>query len=223
MTAELNLEFAVNPAVRCACLLLLDTSGSMAGQRIESLNGALRTLVEELRQDRFTCRHSDIGIMTFDSEVQMVQDFCTADKFEAPTLTAQGQTYLGTAVVAALDRLAARKQLYKTDGIPYYRPWLFILTDGESQGEPPGATEEAAERLARDQADKRVKVMPIGVAGANLEVLGRLTRPVVPKRLDETKFTECLQWLKNSLEARSKSQNPVEQVRLPSPEDWETA
>jgi uncharacterized protein YegL len=217
MTAELKVEFATTPDPRCACLLLLDTSGSMAGERIAELNRGLRTLVEELREDKFTLRRSDIAIMTFDSEVKLVQDFSTADKFEAPALTAQGQTFLGTAVREALDRLAARKQVYKTNCIPYFRPWLFILTDGESQGEPQGAAEEAAERLARAQAENRVKVFPIGVAGANLETLGWLTRPAVPKRLDETKFKECFVWLKNSLEARSKSQNPAEQANLPDP------
>jgi uncharacterized protein YegL len=217
MTEELKVEFATNANTRCACMLLLDTSGSMAGGRIAELNRGVRTLVEELRKDTATLRSADIAIMTFDSEVKLVQDFSTADKFEAPTLTAQGQTFLGTAIREALDRLLARKQAYKDNGITYFRPWLFILTDGESQGEPPGAAEDAAERLARGQAENRVKVFPIGVAGANLEALYRLTRPAVPLRLDETKFKECFVWLKNSLGSRSKAQNPVEQADLPDP------
>src|SRR5262245_597316 len=31
-------EFAVNPEPRCACVLLLDTSGSMQGEKIAALN-----------------------------------------------------------------------------------------------------------------------------------------------------------------------------------------
>ncbi|WP_206514438.1 hypothetical protein [Xanthomonas euvesicatoria] len=34
-------DFAENPENRCPCLLLLDTSGSMAGKPIEQLNAGL--------------------------------------------------------------------------------------------------------------------------------------------------------------------------------------
>ena len=36
-------EFADNPEPRCACILLLDTSGSMSGQPINELNLVLGT------------------------------------------------------------------------------------------------------------------------------------------------------------------------------------
>jgi uncharacterized protein with von Willebrand factor type A (vWA) domain len=36
-------EFVDNPEPRCPCLLLLDTSASMAGRRINELNAGLET------------------------------------------------------------------------------------------------------------------------------------------------------------------------------------
>ena len=36
-----NMEFADNPEPRCACLLLLDTSESMQGDKIRELNAGL--------------------------------------------------------------------------------------------------------------------------------------------------------------------------------------
>ena len=44
-------EFAENPENRCACLLLLDTSGSMAGEPIKQLNAGLKVFEEELKGD----------------------------------------------------------------------------------------------------------------------------------------------------------------------------
>jgi hypothetical protein len=46
MVTELEemVEFAENPEPRCACVLLLDTSGSMAGEKIDALNEGIRTL-----------------------------------------------------------------------------------------------------------------------------------------------------------------------------------
>lgn len=37
-------KFEINPESRCACVLLLDTSGSMEGDKIAALNAGLRTL-----------------------------------------------------------------------------------------------------------------------------------------------------------------------------------
>src|SRR5690242_14485288 len=96
-----NLEFAINPEQRCACMLLLDTSGSMAGERIAALNNGLKKLVEDLRENKLAKARSDIAIMTFDNEVKLIQDFKTVDNFEAPTLTAQGQTFMGKALQEA--------------------------------------------------------------------------------------------------------------------------
>ena len=41
-------EFADNPEPRVACLLLLDTSGSMAGEKIQQLNEGLAQLDSDL-------------------------------------------------------------------------------------------------------------------------------------------------------------------------------
>jgi hypothetical protein len=40
-------ELVVNPEPRCACLLLLDTSGSMHGQPITELNAGLTAFKED--------------------------------------------------------------------------------------------------------------------------------------------------------------------------------
>ena len=37
---------------------------------------------------------------------------------------------MGEALDLGLDQLTARKQSYKTAGLEYFRPWLFVITDG---------------------------------------------------------------------------------------------
>jgi hypothetical protein len=43
--------FAENPEPRCPCLLLLDTSGSMAGEAIAELNAGIKSFYNELQGD----------------------------------------------------------------------------------------------------------------------------------------------------------------------------
>jgi uncharacterized protein YegL len=75
MVTELEemVEFAENPEPRCACVLLLDTSGSMAGEKIDALNEGIRTFKEELQGDPLASRRVEVAIVTFDSQVQVVQ------------------------------------------------------------------------------------------------------------------------------------------------------
>jgi uncharacterized protein YegL len=37
---------------------------------------------------------------------------------------------MGEAIELALDLVEDRKAAYKSHGIQYYRPWVFLITDG---------------------------------------------------------------------------------------------
>ena len=212
-------EFAENPEPRCPCVLLLDTSGSMQGERIEALNQGLLSLKDELVKNSLAARRVEIAVITFDSSVNVVQDFVTADQFNPPILTAQGLTIMGSAIHRALDIIQERKSKYRTNGIAYYRPWVFMITDGEPQGELDHVVEQAAQRLQADETDKRVAFFSVGVDNANMSRLSQIAVRS-PLKLKGLNFIEMFVWLSASMSAVSNSQVDVdEQVALP-PIGW---
>ena len=118
-----NVPFATNHDPRCACVLLLDTSASMTGQPIDQMNTGLRDFQQALQGDPLARRRVEIAIVTFGNfGVQVAHDFVTADEFRAPTLIAGGLTPLGEATTRALDMVRERKEVYKRNGVEYYRP-----------------------------------------------------------------------------------------------------
>ncbi|MFB1488936.1 MAG: VWA domain-containing protein [Thiocapsa sp. C3-sup] len=120
MTSDLDaVAFAVNPEPRCACLLVLDVSGSMEGERIDALNEGLQVFQDALRQDELAAKRVEVGILSFGDSVRIVQDFVTADEFVAPTLVADGVTPMGEAVEQGLDMIEARKRVYDANGIAF--------------------------------------------------------------------------------------------------------
>ena len=122
-------EFADNPEPRCACLLLLDNSMSMRGSPIDQLNEGLRIFRDELAADFLASKRVEVGIVTF-GPVHVETDFTSAQQFQAPTLSVAGATPMGEAIETGLSMLRTRKDIYKSNGISYYRPWVFLITDG---------------------------------------------------------------------------------------------
>jgi uncharacterized protein YegL len=207
----MNPDFVENPDNRCACVLLLDTSGSMDGAPIAALNAGLQVFQQDLQSDPLAMRRVEIAIVTFgNGGVQSSNHFTSASQFTAPALTAGGGTPLGEATLVGLDLLASRKQEYRQNGVPYYRPWVILITDGAPDGSDPW--EQAAKRARAESDAKGLTFFGLGVEGANMAVLSKFTDRV--RKLDGLKFKEFFEWLSASQKAVAHSKTD-DQVALP--------
>jgi uncharacterized protein YegL len=203
--------FAENPDPRCPCVLLIDTSGSMQGKPLNELNAGLALYRDELAADALASKRVEVAVVTFGGRVQTVQDFATADSFFPPTLQASGDTPMGAAIIQALEMLQQRKEVYRQNGVLFYRPWVFLITDGG----PTDPWQAAAERVLKGEHDKAFSFFAVGVEGANMEVLSKISSRE-PLALAGLRFRDLFKWLSNSQRAVSRSQTG-ETVALENP------
>ncbi len=202
-------EFAENPEPRCPCVLLLDVSKSMRGEAIKSLNEGLVTFRNDLIKDPLATRRVEIAMITFGQEVEVVHNFMPVNRYIPQVLIAAGLTPMGTAINRALDLLEERKKVYKAHGVAYYRPWVFMITDGKPKGEPDEAMEVAVRRLRDQEEKKRVLFYAVAVKGAWTDKLSQIAvRP--PVELSGLNFVDLFMWL-----SRSTQQSVHTQVPLP--------
>ena len=217
--ADLEIE---NNAQRLPLVLCLDTSHSMLGGPIASLNEALSEWTRELHDDVSLSYSVEVAVLTFgDAGVSAwqgpnllspdtrVSPFVPAHQFEPPLLKAAGVTLMAEALELAMQIVAARKAELRQLGLQYYRPQICLVTDGlptDATGHPTEAWRRVVPVLTAEQQNKRFRLYAIGVGGITdrgEEVL-RAFAPAFNARLQGFPFRELLQMMSASANAEQK-------------------
>lgn len=194
---DFSSEVAENYEQKCLCVLVLDVSGSMRGKRIEELNKGLQDFYNEISADETTSQRLEVSIITFGSFVKTIQTPKLVENFTMPTLTAEGSTVLVSAVNQAIDLVEERKRWYKSTNQTYYRPWIILMTDGEPDDDQ--NVDKLSERIKQDIQARHYAFLPIGVEGANMNVLSKIQGDINPMKLQGTKFSSFFKWLSASM------------------------
>ena len=161
-----------NSDERAPLALVLDCSGSMQEEnKIQLLNDGLKTLAADLKADPVAARCGRVLVISFggDGNVEIMGDWTDAMDFTPPQLLAGGLTPLGAAMRCALDEIESQKSQMRTAGVPYKRPIIMLLSDGEPTDDWRAV---AAECKSAETAHK-VNIMAIGIGdAANKDTLG---------------------------------------------------
>jgi uncharacterized protein YegL len=222
-------QFVENPEPRCPVVLILDTSSSMRGDPIAELNEAVQLFKREVGSDAQASLRVEVAIVTFGGGVQYPQDFISVCDFKPVSFVAIGNTPMGAAIEMAVEKIAERKAIYKKHGIYYYRPWLWLITDGD----PSDNWHAAARKVRSGEDSKNFLFFAVGVRRANMEILKDISpqsRP--PMKLQGLKFKEMFLWLSASMKRASASKpiekpidlnpNTPDQLALPPIDGWGT-
>jgi uncharacterized protein YegL len=174
-----------------------------------------------MKTDKLALKRVEIAIVSF-PPVRTAHPFVTVDAFKPPKLAASGDTPLGAAVLHALKLIEERKAEYRAQHLEWFRPWLFLVSDGAPNGNDDWRGAAAAVRHA--EADNKVAFFGVGVAGAEMDVLAQFSRRP-PLKLVDLRFREMIVWLTRSMQAVSRSQghtggDPKASVAFESTLSW---
>ena len=110
--------------------LLLDTSGSMAGEPIEAVKNGVQMLVSTLRQDPHALETAYLSIIGFGSSASVLVPLTELAAFQLPSLTASGTTSMGEALKLLATQIDAEVTRTTADTKGDWKPLVFLMTDG---------------------------------------------------------------------------------------------
>ena len=94
---DLN-KFVSNDGRALPVFLLLDCSGSMSGEKIETLNNAVVDMINDFKSEHLSEVNIQMCIVTFGNQAALHTDLCSVNSIEYQPLTASGMTPLGGAL-----------------------------------------------------------------------------------------------------------------------------
>jgi len=211
-----------NREPRQPLVLLVDVSESMSDD-IADVQEGLRGLQQDLQSDPVARNRVELAVITFGGRVQLLGEFEEAAGWVAPPLSAQGNTPMSAAIDQALDLIESKKLLYLQHGLEFYRPWVFLVTDGAPTDEE--LWPAAVARVEKAEQSQRAALFAVGTETADFDRLRQISPARAPIKLKGGEWKKMFIWLSRSVSAKSKSkpQETVPMVDPTAPNGWAVA
>lgn len=152
---------------------VVDTSGSMTGDKIGTVNNAIREVIPELKDISENNADAQIKIATlsFSTGAHWMESApIAAENFQWNDLDANGVTSLGEACMQLNEKLS--KKEFMSDATGSFAPAIFLLSDGE----PTDNYQHGLEKLKQNNWFKKAIKVAIAIGNdANQKVLAEFT------------------------------------------------
>lgn len=197
-------KFTVQKAKPLPILLMLDVSGSMSGVKIDTLNEAVRTMIETFADEEKMETEILVSIITFGEEVKRLFPFTPASRVSFTDLTARGGTPLGVACSMAKAMIEDKDE---TPGRAY-RPTIILVSDGR----PGDNWQPPLQSLIHEGRSAKCDRMAMAIGSdADLTVLGKFVEGTPNPLFEAHRASEIKNFFTKvtmSVTMRTKSKDP---------------
>lgn len=201
---------------RLPVYLLLDTSGSMKGEPIESVKVGLSTMISTLRSDPFALESVNICIITFDRDVKCLVPLTSLENLQIPEIRVpdSGPTHTGAALQYLCKCVDNDVRHSTRENKGDWMPILFLLTDGKP------SDLKLYREMVEEVKKRKFACIITCAAGMNakIEPLKLLTDNVYSlETMDSSDFIRFFKWVSMSVSTGNQSLGANDDILLPPP------
>lgn len=186
---------------KCLCVFIIDTFRLKNDMAINEVALGIQRILEGFESDEASRERVEVSFITYDffsDEIRVVQEPVPISQAAIPSLTVNtDDTSLTRALYMAMDVVDKQVTWYKNVGIPYYRPWIFLISSGMSLLSC--KIDVIANRIKQDTSNKKYVFLPICTKDAEAPLLQEIESDVPITALDSLNVTDCFKWLSSSM------------------------
>jgi uncharacterized protein YegL len=192
-------------------ILLLDTSASMSGEKIEKLNRAVEIMIDEFKKAQTMEKFIKLAIITFGNNgVKLHIPLTEVNNVDFKPLEAGGMTPMGTALKMAKDIIEDRNIIKSRD----YRPAVVLVSDGQPNDE----WEEPLEKFVSEGRTKKCDRLALAIGkDVDMDVLNLFIKdcdnPVFFSE-DAKDIINKFKQITMTVTLRTKSSNPNQTIKI---------
>lgn len=153
-----------NTSKRLPIVFCLDVSPSMGWKvgnnspSIDLLNAAVGNFVAELKDDPKARACAEVAFVTFSTNIEMDTEFESIGALNTPKFKTveNGGTQMALAVLRSIEKIEKRRQQLENMEIPYYAPFLVLVTDGNPDENDDQSLQAKALSAVRSHCDSHI-------------------------------------------------------------------
>lgn len=203
-------------ARRLPVYILIDTSGSMKGEPIESVKVGLADMIATLRLDPYALETACISIITYNSKVEQIVPLTPLEDLQLPDIAVpeSGATFMGAALNLLCERYDAEVNTGSKEQKGDWMPLLFVLTDGK-----PADLQAYNEAIVKIKKYQFTNIVACAAGPkAKIDPLKKLTDNVFTlDTMDSNTFKKFFQWVSINVIGGGRTMGIVDPVDLPAP------
>lgn len=201
---------------RLPVYILIDTSGSMKGEPIESVKVGLSDMIASLRLDPYALETVCISIITYDRDVRQLIPLTELENLRLPEIECPdyGPTHTGAALNMLCDCYDKEVNMGSREQKGDWMPLLFLLTDGK-----PGDLMVYEDAIKKVQHHQFTNIVACAAGPkAKTEPLKKLTGNVFTlETMDSSTFKKFFQWVTINVQQGGRTVGVSEKTELPPP------